>query len=341
MLTSWNLPSTKLELSFEKANNLLTILSRAVCVTIDGVWIVTTNNYNTIAISTLYSSLEHTVYCSQSISRRFLVTAPTKAISLPPCSSHRTDWVAPIVFKITPMHVRHRKHSSSNVAFVSVAAGTCLPRRCLETGLVYPPVSRSLPSIGPTRYNILRECSIIIRTVVINDFGVSTHAKLYFHYPENHLFSRTIRFWTGIFFFLGGGGEFHLLFQTGFRYNILLYLDAKSNMSLLRGISLLVLTSISFNAFTKVAYVHLVISWYSSTSIFIILNIGMRYLKISVLKFSCHMWQKAGRNLFPLCDNCWFTYFLSKSRGIYLVQVGNSRNSSPYGRCELAINTAY
>jgi hypothetical protein len=66
-------------------------------VTIDGVWIgewiyyhlhvVTTNNYNTIAIYTHYSSLEHTVQCSQSVTRRFLVTAPTMAISLPPGSS--------------------------------------------------------------------------------------------------------------------------------------------------------------------------------------------------------------------------------------------------------------
>jgi hypothetical protein len=42
--------------------------------------VITKNNYNTIAISTLYSSLEHTVQCSQSVTRRFLVTAPAMAI---------------------------------------------------------------------------------------------------------------------------------------------------------------------------------------------------------------------------------------------------------------------
>jgi hypothetical protein len=42
-----------------------------------------TNNYNSIAISTLYSSLDHTVSCSQFVTRRFLVTALTVAIPLP------------------------------------------------------------------------------------------------------------------------------------------------------------------------------------------------------------------------------------------------------------------
>jgi hypothetical protein len=62
-----------------------------VCMTVDGVnrfigrfEIVTTNNYNTIAVSTLYNSVEHTVFCSQSVTRRFLVTAPTLAVPLPP-----------------------------------------------------------------------------------------------------------------------------------------------------------------------------------------------------------------------------------------------------------------
>jgi hypothetical protein len=46
--------------------------------------VVTVNNYNTIAISTFYSSLEHTVECSQSVTRSFLVTAPKMAIPLHP-----------------------------------------------------------------------------------------------------------------------------------------------------------------------------------------------------------------------------------------------------------------
>jgi hypothetical protein len=53
-------------------------------------WPLTGRNYkhyNTITITILYSSLEHTTYCSQSVTRRFLVTAPTMYISLSPGST--------------------------------------------------------------------------------------------------------------------------------------------------------------------------------------------------------------------------------------------------------------
>jgi hypothetical protein len=49
----------------------------------DHLQVITTNNYNTIVISTLYSSPEHTVLCSQSITRRSLLMAPAVAIPLP------------------------------------------------------------------------------------------------------------------------------------------------------------------------------------------------------------------------------------------------------------------
>jgi hypothetical protein len=83
---------------------------------IDHLQVVTTNNYYTIAISTLYSSLEHTVYYSHSVTRRFLLTAPTMAIPLPPGSSplftdsrtELTELIAPIVFSITPRHEPRR-----------------------------------------------------------------------------------------------------------------------------------------------------------------------------------------------------------------------------------------
>jgi hypothetical protein len=39
------------------------------------------------------------------------------------------------------------------VAFVSLAAGSCLQRRCPETALVYLRISRSLHSNGSARYN--------------------------------------------------------------------------------------------------------------------------------------------------------------------------------------------
>jgi hypothetical protein len=56
---------------------------------------------------------------------------------------------------ITYLHGPHRKHSSSIVALVSVAAGTCWTILCPEPALVYPPISRSLHSNGSARYNIL------------------------------------------------------------------------------------------------------------------------------------------------------------------------------------------
>jgi hypothetical protein len=51
----------------------------------------------------------------------------------------------------------HRKHCSSTVACIFVAAGTCLPSRCLETVAVYLPMLRMLRSNGCTRYNIKAE----------------------------------------------------------------------------------------------------------------------------------------------------------------------------------------
>jgi hypothetical protein len=53
------------------------------------------------------------------------------------------------------------------VAFVSVATGTCFPSHCLETALVYLPISRSLQRNCSTHYNIetdqiVIECEIVI-----------------------------------------------------------------------------------------------------------------------------------------------------------------------------------
>jgi hypothetical protein len=46
-------------------------------------------------------------------------------------SSFSYQLICPLL--ITSLHGPHRKHRSSIVAFVSVAAGTCLPSRCPET----------------------------------------------------------------------------------------------------------------------------------------------------------------------------------------------------------------
>jgi hypothetical protein len=51
---------------------------------LDHLQVVTTNKYSIVTIFTLYSSLENTNYFFfQSVTRGFLVTAPTVAIHLP------------------------------------------------------------------------------------------------------------------------------------------------------------------------------------------------------------------------------------------------------------------
>jgi hypothetical protein len=73
-------------------------------------------------------------------------------------SLHRLPYrtkLEPCPLFITSRHGPHRKHTSSIVAFGSVAAGTCLSSRCPETALVYPPISWSLQSNGSTRHNII------------------------------------------------------------------------------------------------------------------------------------------------------------------------------------------
>jgi hypothetical protein len=122
---------------------------------IDHLQVVTTNNYNTIAISTIYSSLEHTVQCSQSVIRRFLVTAPTMAISLAPAQvlSSQTDCL-PYNSSARPMQKHPISNSTSIIARRFVAVGTCLPSRCPETALIHPLVSRSLHGNGSTHYSM-------------------------------------------------------------------------------------------------------------------------------------------------------------------------------------------
>jgi hypothetical protein len=121
----------------------------------------------TIAIFTLYSSLEHTVQYYQSVIRRFLVTVRTMAIPLPlpqvlPSRTPVPNWLKwPCPLLITSRHGPHRKHSYVIVAFVSVTAETYLPSRCPETALVYLSFSRSLHSNGCTGHNRLYFCERI------------------------------------------------------------------------------------------------------------------------------------------------------------------------------------
>jgi hypothetical protein len=60
-----------------------------------------------------------------------------------------SNWVAQIIFLIITLHwpsTRHHYKGNYIVVFVFVAAGTCLPTRCLETGCITPLFIRLLHS---------------------------------------------------------------------------------------------------------------------------------------------------------------------------------------------------
>jgi hypothetical protein len=75
----------------------------------------------------------------------------------------------PICLPYNPLHgpsINHHLKSTSLVACASIAAGTRLPSRYLETALLYLLISRSLHSNGSTRYRILNiqdasHCTVI------------------------------------------------------------------------------------------------------------------------------------------------------------------------------------
>jgi hypothetical protein len=114
-----------------------------VCYLFNSCSLITASNSGNSSASVLKSSLNGCFLPTDS----FLHSLP-----------YRTDLVAPIVFLITPRHGPSRKLVSISTSIVApgfIALGTCLPRRCLEMGLVYLLISRSLHSNISTRYNTL------------------------------------------------------------------------------------------------------------------------------------------------------------------------------------------
>jgi hypothetical protein len=67
-------------------------------------------------------------------------TVAPSLLSLPCRTQLSTDWVAPIIFLVTPLHGPDKKNTVSNsnsiVACVLVAAETSLQIHCLETGCI-------------------------------------------------------------------------------------------------------------------------------------------------------------------------------------------------------------
>jgi hypothetical protein len=123
-------------------------------------------HYNIQLVITLnYSVIADPHTLQQSVTRRFLVAASNMGYSctswlksflnrcflttelfllqLSPLLTFNTDPKENTIFK-----------STSNVACVSVVAGTCLQSRCPETALLYLLISRLVHSNGSIRYSI-------------------------------------------------------------------------------------------------------------------------------------------------------------------------------------------
>jgi hypothetical protein len=124
--------------------------------------VVTTNNYNIVAICTLYSSLQHSLQCSQSVTRHFLITAPTIASGSSPlftesCTDYQIN--LSLTYNISARNTWLFHCSSSSVVALlricCLATRTYLPSCCLETCLVYQPISLSFIATAPTRYNTI------------------------------------------------------------------------------------------------------------------------------------------------------------------------------------------
>jgi hypothetical protein len=146
-----------------------------VCVTIDGVcigeWIYwplihSTRNYKQstanlrnlqITAVNTKSSLACSVFTNRSLatasnngdswtSRLHVVTFRRISRSSQLTANHQlrnsTDLRLPVLNFITPRRGRRRQDPVPPFACVTVAAGTCLPSRCPETGLVYLPISQ-------------------------------------------------------------------------------------------------------------------------------------------------------------------------------------------------------
>jgi hypothetical protein len=137
---------------------------------IDCLLVITTNNYNTIAIFTLWK-LPHAKSCPvcSGFTRRFLVTASNSGdflIAPTKSSLHRlqyrihyqlTMFLAYSISARTTNKTQIFHCWSPTVALLRIwylARGMCLHSRCPETALVYPSNLRSLHSNGYKRYDM-------------------------------------------------------------------------------------------------------------------------------------------------------------------------------------------
>jgi hypothetical protein len=113
--------------------------------------------------------------------------------------AYRTDSVAPIVLKVNSSARTTQKCPVSNSTSIGaprfVAAGKCLPSRCLETGLVYLPISRSSHSKGPICYNINIKIELLLqrkhRVSITNTNQLTLFREIIAEYFANQRFSNS------------------------------------------------------------------------------------------------------------------------------------------------------
>jgi hypothetical protein len=115
--------------------------------------VVTTNNYNTIAdFHTLKSLHANSSPSCSAFTSHCLVRASNNGDSSSSCAQvlcsqppvqNSTELIPPIDLVITSGLGPRRKHRSSILSYVFVAVGMCLPGCCLETAIVYSPLSQS------------------------------------------------------------------------------------------------------------------------------------------------------------------------------------------------------
>jgi hypothetical protein len=148
---------------------------------IDHLQVVTTNIHNTIAISTLYSSLDYSIQSSvlsllldiswQRLEQwLFLCLRLSSSLHRLPYRTDWPNWLCSLL--ITFRHGPHKKPQlfhccSPAVALLRIcclATGTCLQSRCPETALVHPPISRSFHSNGYTSYNTIFSLEVDLNT---------------------------------------------------------------------------------------------------------------------------------------------------------------------------------
>jgi hypothetical protein len=94
--------------------------------------------------------------------------------------SYTADSVAQIVFLITPLHGPSRKHRFQQyiVACVSVAAGTCLLSRCLETNVVSEPFASNGCFSGSTVLVLRKYATILYKYLQHNHVTLDVYLRV-------------------------------------------------------------------------------------------------------------------------------------------------------------------